>query len=154
MHSGRDFSRSPLAVFLTYYRPHRALLTFDILMALVGVAAELAFPYATRFAIQTLLPRQDYPGFFRLMAVLAAAYALRAFTTYLVTRSRPRTTVKMSRYRRWYSNRRPSSAEEVTSNRVTKRSSPSISRRSVPTEERYSGVSSSSARSSRGWTPR
>ena len=86
MDDKRDFSAAPLAIFLSYYRPHRALLTFDILMALLGVAAELAFPYATRHAIHALLPEQAYRAFFTLMGLLAAAYAVRALSTYLVTR--------------------------------------------------------------------
>ena len=82
----RDFSRRPLRVFLTYYGPHRKLLGFDVCMALLAVAAELLFPYATRYAISTLLPRSAYRAFFALMAVLTAAYVLRAAATYLVTR--------------------------------------------------------------------
>ena len=82
----RDFSRSPLRVFLTYYRPHLRLFLFDMFMALVGVAADLAFPYATRYAIHTLLPGRLYRAFFVLMAILLGAYLVRALSNYLVTR--------------------------------------------------------------------
>ncbi len=81
----RDFSRSALRVFLSYYRPHRRLFALDIFMALLGVGAELAFPYATRNAIQTLLPAQKYRAFFTVMLILLAAYAVRALTVYVVT---------------------------------------------------------------------
>ena len=81
----RDFSKSPLRVFLSYYRPHARLFALDLFMALVGVGAELVFPYATRSAIQTLLPAQRYRAFFTVMAILLGAYVLRAVTVYIVT---------------------------------------------------------------------
>ena len=73
----RDFSKSALRVFLSYYRPHARLFALDLFMALVGVGAELVFPYATRSAIQTLLPAQRYRAFFTVMAILLGAYILR-----------------------------------------------------------------------------
>ena len=81
----RDFSRSAFRVFLSYYRPHWKLFALDIFMALVGVGAELVFPYATRGAIQTLLPAQKYRAFFTVMAILLGAYLVRAVTVYVVT---------------------------------------------------------------------
>ena len=81
----RDFTQNAFRVFLTYYRPHWKLFALDIFMALVGVGAELAFPYYTRYAIQTLLPGQKYRAFFLVMAALLLAYLVRAVTTYIVT---------------------------------------------------------------------
>jgi len=81
----RDFSRPAFRVFLTYYRPHGKLFSLDIFMAVLGVAAELAFPYGTRYAIQTLLPGQKYRAFFTVMAILLGAYLFRSVTTYIVT---------------------------------------------------------------------
>ena len=81
----RDFSKSALRVFMSYYRPHARLFALDLFMALVGVGAELVFPYATRSAIQTLLPAQRYRAFFTVMAILLGAYVLRAVTVYIVT---------------------------------------------------------------------
>ena len=60
----KDFSQSGLKVFFSYYRPHWKLFALDIFMALVGVTADLAFPYATRQALHTLLPEQKYAAFF------------------------------------------------------------------------------------------
>ena len=81
----RDFSRNAFRVFLSYYRPHWKLFALDIFMALVGVGAELVFPYATRGAIQTLLPAQKYRAFFTVMLILLGAYLVRAVTVYIVT---------------------------------------------------------------------
>ena len=85
MKEKRDFSQKPLRVFLSYYGPHRKLFTLDLAMAVVGVAAELAFPYYTRHAIHTLLPDHRYRTFFTVMAILLGAYVIRAVTVYIVT---------------------------------------------------------------------
>ncbi len=81
----RDFSQNPLKVFFSYYGPHKKLFTLDIIMALLGVAADLVFPWATRHALQALLPDKKYAAFFTVMAVLFAAYILRSLTVYIVT---------------------------------------------------------------------
>ena len=81
----RDFSQSPLKVFFSYYGPHKKLFTLDIIMALLGVAADLAFPWVTRQALHTLLPDKKFSAFFTVMAFLFAAYVLRSVTVYIVT---------------------------------------------------------------------
>ena len=81
----KDFSRNAFSVFFSYYRPHWKLFALDILMAVVGVAAELVFPYATRQALHTLLPEQKYTAFFTVMAILLGAYILRSLSVYIVT---------------------------------------------------------------------
>ena len=81
----RDFSQNGFRVFFSYYRPHWKLFALDIFMAVLGVAAELVFPYATRQALHTLLPEQKYAAFFTVMAMLLGAYILRSLTVYVVT---------------------------------------------------------------------
>ncbi len=81
----RDFSQNPLKVFFRYYSPHKRLFALDILMALLGVAADLAFPWVTRQALHTLLPDKKFAAFFTVMAFLFAAYVLRSLTVYVVT---------------------------------------------------------------------
>ena len=54
-------------------------------MALLGVAADLAFPWVTRQALHTLLPDKKFAAFFTVMAFLFAAYVLRSVTVYIVT---------------------------------------------------------------------
>ena len=81
----KDFSQNGLKVFFSYYKPHWKLFALDILMALVGVGADLAFPYATRQALHTLLPEQKYAAFFTVMAILLGAYLLRSVSVYIVT---------------------------------------------------------------------
>lgn len=81
----RDFSEPPLKVFFSYYGPHKKLFALDIIMALLGVSADLLFPLVTRQALHTLLPDKKYTAFFTVMAVLFAAYILRSLTVYIVT---------------------------------------------------------------------
>ena len=81
----RDFNKKPLAVFCSYYIPHKKLLIFDIVMALVSVITDLAFPYATRTALNELLPEQKYKAFFVVMGILLLAYVLRSAALYIVT---------------------------------------------------------------------
>ncbi len=81
----KDFTRGSVRVFFSYYTPHRKLLLLDLVMAVFAVAAELVFPYATRYALNRLLPNGLYKAFFLLMAGLLGAYLLRALAQYIVT---------------------------------------------------------------------
>ena len=81
----KDFSQSSVRVFFSYYGPHRKLLLLDLVMAILAVAAELLFPYATRYALNRLLPNGLYKAFFLLMAGLLGAYLLRALAQYIVS---------------------------------------------------------------------
>ena len=81
----KDFSQSALRVFLAYYKPHWKLLLLDLFMAVFAVAAELGFPYGTRYALRQLLPQGLYREFFLLMAALLGAYLVRAVSQYIVT---------------------------------------------------------------------
>ncbi|MBP0973109.1 MAG: ABC transporter ATP-binding protein, partial [Oscillospiraceae bacterium] len=81
----RDFSQNALKVFFSYYKPHRKLFMLDIIMALIGVGADLAFPWATRQALHNLLPDRKFTAFFTVMAILFAEYILRSLTVYIVT---------------------------------------------------------------------
>ncbi len=81
----KDFTWGSVRVFFSYYTPHRKLLLLDLVMAVFAVAAELVFPYATRYALNRLLPNGLYKAFFLLMAGLLGAYLLRALAQYIVT---------------------------------------------------------------------
>ena len=80
----RDFSRGATRIFFSYYKPHWRLLLLDLVMAILAVAADLLFPYGTRYALNRLLPDR-MRDFFLLMAGLLAAYLLRALAQYIVT---------------------------------------------------------------------
>jgi ABC-type bacteriocin/lantibiotic exporter with double-glycine peptidase domain len=83
--SGIDYDRPPLSVFAAYIRPHRGAFILDMTLSVLAAAVDLIFPYATRGAINRLLPDKLYTAFFTVMAILLAAYLLRAWFQYLIT---------------------------------------------------------------------
>ena len=81
----KDFSRSKIAIFAAYIKPHRKAFTIDMALS-VGVAVvDLAFPYVSRWTMRTLLPEGFFRTFFIVMAVMLAAYLVRAVCQYFVT---------------------------------------------------------------------
>lgn len=80
-----DFQKkSSLQIFLSYFRPHRRLFAADMICALGIAAIDLAFPYVSRWCMYELLPQSAYRAFFAVMAVVFAAYAVRAVLTYII----------------------------------------------------------------------
>ena len=79
------FQRGHIPIFLSYYKPHLKLFILDMCCALGIALVDLAFPYASRLALNELLPQTMYGAFFAVMAVLLLAYGLRAGMNYIVT---------------------------------------------------------------------
>ncbi len=70
-----DFHRShPLKIFFSYYVPHIHLFLLDMTCALFICAIDLAFPYASRMSMNTLLPQSMYQAFFTVIAIFMLAY--------------------------------------------------------------------------------
>ena len=76
--------RSPLRIFLSYFKPHRKLFALDMSCAVIVSLVDLAFPLVTREAMYDLLPEQKYRTFFTVMAIMLAAFALRAILYYII----------------------------------------------------------------------
>ena len=67
----KDFQRkSPILVFLSYFKNHKGLFAVDILCAVLIAAIDLAFPLITRTALYDILPNQEYVTFFIIMGVV------------------------------------------------------------------------------------
>ena len=81
----KDFqSKSPLMIFLSYFKNHKKLFAIDVGCA-VGIAAiDLAFPLVTRSALYDLLPNQMYRTFFTIMIAVVVSYVLRSFLNFIV----------------------------------------------------------------------
>lgn len=79
------FHRSDLAVFFSFFKPHRGLFALDMSCAVAVAVIDLAFPYITRISMQTLLPEKLYTTFFVVMAAMFCAYILKGFMYYLIT---------------------------------------------------------------------
>lgn len=79
------FRRGYVPIFLSYYKPHLRLFILDMACAFGISLVDLAFPLATRQALNTLLPQSLYSAFFAVMALLLAAYVLRAGMQFIVS---------------------------------------------------------------------
>ncbi len=81
----QDFQkRSPLVIFLSYFKNHKGLFAIDVLCA-VGIAAiDLMFPLVTRSALYDMLPNQMYKTFFTVMVIVLSCYLLRSFLQFIV----------------------------------------------------------------------
>ncbi len=81
----KDFQRkSPLAIFIRYFRNHLGLFAVDILCAVCIAAIDLAFPLVTRSALYDMLPGQMYRTFFIVMGIVVACYLLRSVLQFVV----------------------------------------------------------------------
>ena len=81
----KDFQRkSPLMIFLSYFKNHKKLFFIDVLCA-VGIAAiDLLFPLVTRSALYDMLPEKMYQTFFTVMIAVLCCYVLRSVLQYIV----------------------------------------------------------------------
>nr|WP_326127761.1 ABC transporter ATP-binding protein [uncultured Oscillibacter sp.] len=81
----REFQeKSTIQIFLSYFKPHRRLFIMDLSCALMISLIDLAFPYVSRWCMYELLPQSAYRTFFAVMAVVLAAFVLRAALTYII----------------------------------------------------------------------
>lgn len=76
--------RSPLSIFLSYFKNHWKLFLADITCAVLIAAIDLVFPLVTRSALYNMLPNRLYGIFFTVMALMVVCYVLRAFLNYIV----------------------------------------------------------------------
>ncbi len=81
----KDFkTKSPLLIFLSYFKNHKRLFIIDMLCAVLIAAIDLAFPLVTRSALYDMLPNNLFGTFFTVIAVMVVCYLLRAFLNYIV----------------------------------------------------------------------
>ena len=76
--------KSSLRIFLSYFKPHRKLFVMDMACALMIALVDLTFPYVSRWCMYELLPQSAYRTFFVVMAVMFAAFVIRAVLTYVI----------------------------------------------------------------------
>ena len=80
-----DFKRkSPIVIFLSYFKNHKKLFAIDLICAFLISAIDLAFPLITRTALYDILPEGLYGTFFLMMGVVLVSYLVRAFLNYIV----------------------------------------------------------------------
>ena len=71
-----DFTKKPLKIFFSYYKPHIGLFIADMICAFFMAAIDVAFPMFSRFALNTLIPNHQLRTFLILVAVLLAGFCL------------------------------------------------------------------------------
>ena len=81
----KDYQKkTPLVIFLSYFKNHKKLFAIDVSCA-VGIALiDLAFPLVTRSALYDMLPGQMYRTFFLVMATVVCCYLLRSVLNFTV----------------------------------------------------------------------
>ncbi len=77
-------TRSPLRIFLSYFKPHRRLFALDMTCAFLIALIDLAFPLVSRQALYTWLPEKQFRVFFIVMAAVVVAYVLRSGLYFIV----------------------------------------------------------------------
>ena len=81
----QDFRRrSPLMIFLSYFKNHKHLFILDVACAMGIAAIDLLFPLVTRHALYEMLPGQMYKTFFVVMVAVVCCYLLRSGLNYIV----------------------------------------------------------------------
>ena len=82
----KDFhNRSPIVIFLSYFKNHKKLFAVDLLCACLIAAIDLIFPLITRSALYDMLPGKMYKTFFIVMAAVVLCYVLRSYLNYIVS---------------------------------------------------------------------
>ena len=81
----RDFeNRSPIRIFLSYFKNHKKLFFLDLFCACLIAGVDLAFPLITRAALYDMLPGKMYTTFFTIVIALILCYILRSVLNYIV----------------------------------------------------------------------
>ena len=71
----KDYSRSKLAIFASYIKPHKKAFAIDMALS-VGIAlVDLIFPYVSRWSMRSLLPDGLYQAFFTVMVLTGTGRA-------------------------------------------------------------------------------
>ena len=76
--------RSPVAIFLSYFKNHKGLFAVDIACAVLIAAIDLAFPLITQYTLKNLLPDKIYHTFFIIIAAMLGCYLLRSGLNFIV----------------------------------------------------------------------
>ncbi len=80
-----DYRRkSPIVIFLSYFKRHKKLFALDVACACLIAAVDLTFPLITRSALYDMLPGQMYKTFFAVMVGALLCYGLRSFLNFVV----------------------------------------------------------------------
>ena len=81
----KDYTQKPLNIFMRYIAGHKKLFALDMSCALLVSVIDLVFPYVSRTSMNRLLPGKLFTLFFTVMALMVAAYVVKAGLYYIIT---------------------------------------------------------------------
>ena len=81
----KDYTQKPLKIFMSYIAGHKKLFALDMSCALLVSVIDLVFPYVSRTSMNRLLPGKLFTLFFMVMALMVAAYLVKAGLYYIIT---------------------------------------------------------------------
>ena len=79
-----DFSKHPLKIFFSYYKPHWKLFAADMTCAIIMAAIDVAFPMFSRYALNTLIPNHELRLFLIFIAILLGGFCLHKICNWFV----------------------------------------------------------------------
>ena len=81
----KNFYGNPFKLFMSYVAGHKKLFAIDMGCSLLVSVIDLAFPYVSRVSMNSLLPNRLFALFFTVMAIMVAAYVIKAALYYIIT---------------------------------------------------------------------
>ena len=81
----KDYTQKPLKIFMSCIAGHKKLFALDMSCALLVSVIDLVFPYVSRTSMNRLLPGKLFTLFFTVMALMVAAYLVKAGLYYIIT---------------------------------------------------------------------
>ena len=79
-----NYKAPPLRIFAQYLAGHKRLFFLDMGCSVCVALVDLVFPWVSRLSMYRLLPDKRYGAFFAVMALLAAAYVVKAALNYVI----------------------------------------------------------------------
>jgi len=81
----KDYSKSSLRIFFSYYKPYLGLFIGDMICATLLAGIDISFPMLSRWAINTLIPERNLKLFSILVACLFLGFFLRKLCNWFIT---------------------------------------------------------------------
>ena len=80
-----DYTKSPIRIFINYIATQKKFFIIDMVCAVLVAMIDLVFPFVSRMSMNELLPNKLFGAFFTVMAIMVAAYVLKAVLYYVIT---------------------------------------------------------------------
>lgn len=78
------YNSNPLKIFFSYYRPHLKYFVLDMICATLIALIDISFPVVTKYAIDSIIPNQNFKFFAVFCLAIFATFLLRKLFTWFV----------------------------------------------------------------------